>query len=171
MKQVEFYLAQDIDMPAIKEITGVVFKNETVAVQAVESFNDEVVISANEITDDQLEMLVALMNAKFNLNYEAENIEVRTVPAYSVSDTISIYLLPLVLTVAISLVYFALRYKKRGVMKYFLIPVASLLLVILTCFGLMSVFRLPFNSYTMPIALGIVVVTLTVISYRLERKN
>lgn len=169
-KQVKIYLATDVNIEQIRLITNEVFGTQPVTLQKVELFNDEVSITTKEITDEQLSKLVELTNKEYNLTNKASDLQVITISGANVMDSIIPYMLPVGIALVIILVYMGIKYRKHGIMNSVVTPLGWVVLVEAIYYSVIAITRMPINRYTMPLALAILLITLTAIIYKLENK-
>lgn len=169
-KQVKIYLATDVNIEQIRLITNEVFGTQPVTLQKVELFNDEVSITTKEITDEQLAKLVELTNKEYNLTNKASDLQVITISGANVMDSIIPYMLPVGIALVIILVYMGIKYRKHGIMNSVVTPLGWVVLVGAIYYSVIAITRMPINRYTMPLALAILLITLTAIIYKLENK-
>lgn len=170
LKQVQIYCATDVNTSEIKSITDEVFGKERVSLQKVELFNDEISITTKSISSEQLEKLNKLINEKYNLENKVENIEIKTIPGANVMDTITPYITPIVISLVVILIYMGIKYRELGFVKSIVKPLGLVILIEALYYSLIAIARIPVNRYTIPFALAILVVTLTTIIYKLEKK-
>ena len=170
MRQVTIYLGTDVDVEKIRSITDVVFGRQPVAIQKVELFNDTVAIATESITDEQLAKLIDYTNQEYGLKNNAETTEVTTIPGDSLRDKVVPYALPVILSLAIILIYMGVKakIKKENILNAVLTPLCWTILVEGILFSIIAICRIPVNMLTMPIAIAIMIITLTVVAYRLE---
>lgn len=168
-KQVKIYLAADVNLEKIKGITNEVFGNQAVLLQKVELFNDEVSITAKDINEDQLAKLVEYTNQEFNLKNSVSDMEIISVPGIDVMDTVVPYIIPVVIVLAIILLYMGIRFKSEGIVKSVVLPLGWVVLVEAVYYSLIAIARIPVSRYTMPIALAVLLATLTTLIYKKEK--
>lgn len=169
-KQVKIYLATDVNMEQVRAITNEVFGTQPVTLQKVELFNDEISITTKEITDEQLAKLVELTNKEYNLNNKTSDLQIFTISGANVMDSVIPYILPIGIALVIILVYMGIKYRNHGIINSVVTPLGWVVLVEAIYYSVIAITRMPINRYTMPLALAILLITLTVIIYKLENK-
>lgn len=170
LKQIQIYCATDVNIEDIREITNVVFGKERVALQKVELFNDEISITAKEISAEQVKKVVEFTNQEYGVKNSAEDINIRNLPAINIMDTVKPYILPIIMSLAVLLVYIGVKYRKQGVLKSVFKTLGIVILVEAIYYSLIAITRMPINRYSMPLGLAILLVTLTIMIYKLEKK-
>ena len=153
----------------IKQMTKEVFENTQVLIQKVEVFEDTVSITANEITDEQKSNMVKKINEKYEIELKDEDIKIEDVPHTSLKDIIKPYIIPLVISTGIILVYTGIRYYKIGMIKSILKFGIILVAAELVLFSLMAIVRFPIGRFTLPLTLFVYLITALGITNNLEK--
>ena len=170
MRQVKIYIATDVDVNKIREITDQVFGDQPVAIQKVELFNDKVAITTETITDEQLADLIDFTNQEYGLENSASTTEVITIPGMSLRDVVIPYLLPLGLSFIIILVYIGIKAKvtNQNLLNAILTPLCWTIFSEGVFLGIVAIFRMPIDQLTMPILFAIMVTALTAATFKVE---
>lgn len=168
-KQVKIYLATDVNVEEIRQITDEVFGNERVILQKVELFNDEISITTKNISEEQLTKLVELTNQKYGLENKASEVNVITIAGVNVLDAIIPYIVPIIIALVLIVIYMAIKYKEKGVFKVIFSTLGIVVLIEAIYYSLIAITRIPINRYTMPIGLAILLITLTTLVYNFEK--
>ena len=85
-------------------------------------------------------------------------------------DIIKPYILPLIISTAIILMYMGARYYKLGIIKSMLRTGAILVLAEVTLFALMAITRIPIGRYTLPLVLFVYLITMIGITSKFEKE-
>ena len=169
-KKVELYIAQEFEISDIKTITDEVLPNQKVIIQKVEVYEDSVSIISKDITDEQKTQLVEKINEKYGTELSADSIETVTIPHTRGRDIIKPYILPLIISTVIILVYMAIRYHKLGVIKVLLKTIFATIVVELILLSLIAICRIPVGRLTIPMVLTVYLLTLVGITTRFEKQ-
>ena len=169
-KKVELYIAQEFEISDIKTITDEVLPNQKVIIQKVEVYEDSVSIISKDITDEQKTQLVEKINEKYGTELSADSIETVTIPHTRGRDIIKPYILPLIISTVIILVYMAIRYHKLGVIKVLLKTIFATVVVELILLSLIAICRIPVGRLTIPMVLTVYLLTLVGITTRFEKQ-
>lgn len=169
-QKVELYLEKPFEISDIKQITNEVFGNQTVLIQKVEVYEDQVSITTKEITDEQKTNLVNKINEKYELELKAEDIDVKNIPHTRLRDTIKPYILPLVISTVAILIYAGIRFHKLGIIKTVLKAGGTVVLVEVILFALMAITRFPVGRYTLPLVLFSYLITMLVLTIKFENR-
>ena len=137
-------------------------------VQPVETFGNAVVIEAKEITEEQRNNIVTKFNEKYGTEVNSENIEIKTIPFTRIKDVIKRFILPGIITLAMVLIYFVIRYRKIGwkkvTIKTLLTPVVAELLL----FSIISIIRLPFSRLSVACGIGLYLISIIFLTVMFE---
>ena len=169
-KKVELYIAQEFEISDIKSITDEVLPNQKVIIQKVEVYEDSVSIISKDITDEQKTQLVEKINEKYGTELSADSIETVTIPHTRGRDIIKPYILPLIISTVIILVYMAIRYHKLGVIKVLLKTIFATVVVELILLSLIAICRIPVGRLTILMVLTVYLLTLVGITTRFEKQ-
>ena len=170
-KQIQLNLGTEFNIDDIKQITNEVLPGQNVMIQKVEVFEDAVSIVSNSITDEQKQSIIEKINEKYeSADIEADTIEIETIPHTRGRDILKPYIAPFVLATFIILVYMAFRYKKVGSIKTILKTLGIIILMQLVLFSIIAIARIPVGRVTIPLVLGVYLLTLIGITTNLEKQ-
>lgn len=170
-KQIQLNLGTEFEIKDIREITNEVFPGQKVMIQPVEVFNDAVSISTNNITDEQKQSLIDKINEKYeSADIEADSTEIETIPHTRGRDILKPYIAPFVLATFIILVYMAFRYKKIGSIKTILKTLGIVILMQAILFSIIAITRIPIGRVTIPLVLGVYLLTLIGLTTSFEKQ-
>ena len=172
--EIDVYIGKTVDVEEIKTLAKEVFPNERIIVRKIEFFNDMVSITIPEKSDEELKEPIEQLNTKINEKYEinntVEDIEVVHNPKIKLSSVLKPYVIPIIVSVIIILVYVSIRYKKLGILK----TVGSYILYVGAAeaifLSILAITRFPINRLVIPIGLTIYVTTVTALGFVNERK-
>lgn len=154
-KLVYIELGQEFNTKDIKAITDEVFPKENVVIQSSGVYSDNIVLSVNQISDEQKSLLSQKINEKYGVSTTAENIAVRSIPNYRLRDLVKAYIVPMLIAFAVAGVYIAVRYRKLGIVKVLVSFVSLTCIAEIMYFALIAISRFPVNRLVMPGALAI----------------
>ena len=158
-KKIQLYLEKDFEISDIKQITDEVLANENVVIQKVEVYEDSVIITAKEITDEQKTNLINKINEKYELELKADDIGIVTVPHTRGRDLIKPYVTPFLIATVIILVYMVVRYYKLGILKTLLKTGLTVVLTQAVLISVMAIVRIPIGRVTIPLVLAVYVLS------------
>lgn len=122
------YIENGINLDEIKTIANESFAGKDARYQNVEYFGEMVLITLPQVSDEEINTFITKINEKYSLEYKTEDIGLISMPAMSFGEIVQPYLVPVLVTIAISVIYFAIRYKLLGFGKM----MAKTLIVILS---------------------------------------
>ena len=170
-KQIQLNLGTEFNIDDIKQITNEVLPGQNVMIQKVEVFEDAVSIVSNNITDEQKQSIIEKINEKYETaEIEADTIEIETIPHTRGRDILKPYIAPFALATFIILVYMAFRYKKIGSIKTIFKTLGIIILMQLVLFSIIAIARIPVGRVTIPLVLGVYLLTLIGITTNLEKE-
>lgn len=169
-QKVELNIGKAFDTQDIKQITNEVFGKNQVLIQKIEVYEDAVSIISDEITDEQKSNLVQKINEKYSTELKAEDIAVKDVPNTDIKDIVKPYIIPIVISTVIILLYTAVRFYKIGIVKSVLKYGTVLVIAQLALFALMAITRFPVGRFTLPLVLFVYLLSALWITNNLEKK-
>ena len=159
--QVEMYIGKEFNNNDIKQIAKEVLQTDRVTVQKVEMFEDMVMITAYNITEDQKNMMVEKIKEKYELqDIEASDIVVNTVPHTRARDIMKPYVIPMAITAIVTIIYLAIRFRKLGVAKIIGKTIAILMLTQLVLWSIFAIVGIPIGRFTIPLMLLIYIISM-----------
>lgn len=168
--RVEMYIGKDYTKADVEAIAKDAFGTNEVLVQEVEFFKDSVAITVRESDDEKLNNLVAKVNEKYGTTLAKDDLTVVDVPHYRGRDIMSNYIVPIAISAVLIIVYSIIRFRKIELAKV----VAKLLIwpiiVEALYLSILAIARIPIRYYTLPLGIILAVITLTIITYKNEKK-
>lgn len=165
-KEIELTNYTGIEVSDIESIASEVLGNTRFMVQRVETFGNAVVIVAKDITEEQRDSIVTKFNEKYGTKLESKNIEIVSIPFTRIKDVIKKYIAPAIVSLALVLAYFVIRFKKIGWKKVAIKTILTPIVAELLLFSIISITRLPFSRLAVSIGVGLyisIIIVLTVI--------
>lgn len=170
-KQINIYIGKEFDTKDIKTIVKEVVGNQEIIVQKIEVYNEIAGITVKDITDEQVEELNTKINEKYEIENEIDDVTITDIPRLRLRELVKHYILPVAVTIAITLVYAGIKFRKINVLeilgKIFLLNILAQALYL----SLLAIVRIPVNALTVPIAISIFIVVTIVIFNDLETKE
>lgn len=146
-QSIEIYVGQPVDKAKIEEIADEVLGMHNI-VQTIEIYEDVVTIKATSISEEQKNSIVSKMKENYEFSLTAENLNVRTVPATRIRDMYKNYVLPFIISGVVVLVYMAIRYHEKGILKVITRTIAIPVLAVLFVLSWMAIVRIPIGRFT-----------------------
>lgn len=151
-QEIAVEIEKSIEIEDIKQIAKDVFGNEVI-VQRLEKETGKVSIIAEEITEDQRKEIVDKINEKYEVELEADSLEIKNIPPIHIKDMLLEVFIPFAITSGVILAYFIVRYHKLGCVK---IGIKTFLVIIIPQFILFSIIaitRIPIGRLTIPMVM------------------
>ena len=173
--QIDVYIGKTVDIKDIESIAREVFPGERIIVQEIELFQDMVSITISDNrTEEELNTKIEELNTKINEKYELENsvddISVTHNPKIKLSSLIMPYALTIGISMIIILVFVGIRYKKLGVLKTLVTYILSIGAVEMILLSIIAITRLPINRFVIPVGLLLLIVIITILGFKNEKK-
>lgn len=168
-QKIDIYVASEVDVDKIKSIANEVLGRNNM-VQTIEIYQDMVTIRAKSITEEQKNTIVNKVKENYEFEQTAENTEINNIPATRIRDILKKYILPMVLSFVIILVYMTVRYREKGILKVMLQTIAfpAMCEVILGC--LVAIARIPVGVYTPTLILIVYLASIIYTVIRIENQ-
>ena len=147
-QSINVYIEQEADVAKIKEIVNENLGNSNNMVQTVEIYKDLVTIRAKEITDEQKNNIINKIKENYEFSQTAEDTTINTVPETKLIDMYKKYIVPFTISGVLVLVYMAIRYYKKGILKVLgrtiIFPIFGELFLL----SIISITRMPVGKFT-----------------------
>lgn len=169
-KKIELYIGKNFEVSDIVNIANEVMPNERVIIQKVEVYEDSVIISAKEITEEQRQSIIDKVNEKYQLELKADETDIVTIPNTRGRDLINPYIWPFIIATVIILIYMAIKYRKLNWMKVAIKTIVLLALAEMTLISLIAITRVPVGRLTIPMIVTVYISTLVILTTNLEKQ-
>lgn len=168
--RVEMYIGKDYTKADVEAIAKEAFGTKEVLIQKIEFFNDSVAITVRESNDEKLNNLVAKVNEKYGTTLAKEDLTVVDVPHYRGRDIMSNYIVPIAISAVLIIVYSIIRFRKIELAKVVAKLLIWSIIVEALYLSILAIARIPISYYTLPLGIILAVITLTIITYKNEKK-
>lgn len=167
---VDVNIGKDFNISDIKTITDEVFGKTKVEIQKAGAFSDNAIIKVPELSGEQKEQLNNKINEKYGLENTLDDVKVNYIPRFRLLDVVKPYIIPLIASTVLILIYMAIRFRKIGVAKVLSQAVMLTGIAELLYFALIAITRYPVNQLLMPVAVVIYITILTVLTGMFEKQ-
>lgn len=178
-KKIELVIGKTVDVAKIQEKADEVFGKGKSVVQVVEVFKDSVQITAQDITEEQKNSLVAKINELYPQEVaegeeatdllDATTVTIDSTENARLRDFLKPYVIPAISVTIVILVYWAIRHHKLGVKKVLLQSVLIILLAQLVLLSILAIVRFPMGRLTAPLVLLVYITSLIYASGKLMK--
>lgn len=145
-----FNLNQQFNAKDIESIAREVWPDGQIIVQKVEVYDETALIKVSSVNDENLQSLVDKVNEKYGLELQLSDISVQYNSNVQIRDIVSPYIVPMLITTALIVLYYSIRF--RGV-KEILDLLIKLIFAEGILYSIYAITRLPIDALTMPIVM------------------
>lgn len=169
-QQVQIDLGKEFNSEDIKQITDEVFANQTVEIQKVEVYEQQVLISTNEITEEQKSDLITKINEKYETEIKADETTIDLVPRVYLKDYIIPHIMEFVWATILICLYVVIRYKKLGVLKVLVQTILGLTITEALVFSIIVISRIIIGNNIVTVMFVTYVVAIIALTSMFENK-
>ncbi|MBR3002082.1 MAG: hypothetical protein IKF38_00700 [Clostridia bacterium] len=167
-KELHLDIGKDFKIEDIKNITKEVFEGKKVEIQKVEAFEDQVLISVEEITDEQKNNVVSKINEKYGTEIKAEETTINTVPKANLKDYIIPHIMEFVWATVLVVLYMCIRYKKLKVLTVLVQTILGIAIAEAFAFSILAITRIPVGANLVAVMFVIYAVAILALTYMFE---
>ena len=146
-QKIDVYVEQRVDTDKIKTIANEVLGMYNM-VQTVEIYQDMVTIRARSISEEQKNTIVNKVKEIYEFEQTVDKVNIDTVPATRIRDMYKQYVLPLIISGVLVVVYMIIRYHKKGILKVVATTVFIPVIAELILLSWMVIVRIPIGRFT-----------------------
>ena len=168
-EQIQINIGEEFKNDDIKQIAKEVLGGE-VEVQKMGDFEDQAVISSETIPQEKVEEIVTKLNEKYGKEISASSITVTSIPATKISDMFLPQIWSFTIATILILVYFAIRYKKQGVLKVLGTTILCLAILELLVSSLVALLRIPVGQSLVSIIYITYAIAMLVVTTKFEKE-
>lgn len=168
--RLELYISKDYTKQEIEDIAKQSFNNKNFILEEIKQVNSatgtKVKVIGIKITDyseEELNKFKLSICEKYDIKEDELELYEISLPTTRIRTSVEPYVFPVVLVTVLSLIYVLFKnLKSENKWKIILKIILILAIVLGIYFSLIIITRLPFGSYTMPLALAIYIITLII---------
>lgn len=163
-KSVSINLSTDNEIAKkdIEEIVKETFTGRKFKVQFLDEDEKEILITLDtaEITEEEQNAFVEKINTRYEEDLSKYDLELIDNDQIKLIDVLKPYILPIVISLIIIAVYFAIRYKALGLAKTIEYLIEGIVLPEWIYFSIFAIFRLPVGIYTVPVSMLVFLISI-----------
>lgn len=167
---IDIDIEQEFNINDVKNITNEVFGKTKTEIQKGGQFSDIIVIKTAEVSDEQKEQLITKINEKYGTEKKVSDMNATYIPRFKLIDVVKPYIIPVIATTVLILIYMAIRFRKLGTVKVLSQAITLTAIAELLYFALIAITRYPVNRLLMPVAIVIYITILTVLTGMFEKQ-
>lgn len=145
-----FNLNQQFNTKDIEGLAREIWPDGQIIVQKVEVYDETALIKVSSVNDENLQSLIDKVNEKYGLELQLSDISVQYNSNVQIRDIVKPYIVPILITTAIIVLYYSIRF--RGV-KEILDLLIKLIFAEGILYSIYAITRLPIDVLTMPIGM------------------
>lgn len=142
-ESISLLIGKQINLDEIEEICNGVFENKKVILRKIELFDDSVSVIAQSITDEEKSNLIQKVNEKYGTEFNVEDITIEKYSNVRVRDLIRPYILPVIISAVLIIIYIIVRFRKQNFMKILAKIFGIIILTELSLASIIAISRIP----------------------------
>lgn len=170
-KEIDIYLGTQFEISDIRGLVKEVIGNKTTVIQKVELYEEIVSIKVKDISDEQIEQLLAKINEKYNLEIKKDDITITNNPNLRGRDLVKPYILPIAISVVLVLVYAGIKFYRVNSIEVISKLIGLNIIAQLFYVSVLAITRLPVNRLTIPVSIAIYIATTLAVTINFENKE
>lgn len=170
-KEIDIYLGTQFEISDIRGLVKEVIGNERAVIQKVELYEEIVSIKVKDISDEQIEQLLAKINEKYNLEIKKDDITITNNPNLRGRDLVKPYILPIAISVVLVLVYAGIKFYRVNSIEVISKLIGLNIIAQLFYVSVLAITRLPVNRLTIPVSIAIYIATTLAVTINFENKE
>lgn len=151
--KMSLYLEKGINLDEVKTMVNESFTEKEAIYQDVEYFGEMVLITLPTVSDEEIDNFIAKINEKYELEYDKEDLDITTMPSVNFVEVVKPYVLPVLLTLGLSIVYLAIRYRKLGAAKVIVALIGTVIVIEAIIVSVYIITGLPIDISIIPVSL------------------
>ena len=159
--QIGINIGKEFNISDIKEITDEVFRNQRVLIQKVELYQDMLLITVEDASEEQISDLNTKINEKFGIENVITDVEVTHNANLKLKSIVKSYIIPMLIVTILIVLYTIIAYRKLGVLKVLYNTAMAIIVPEAILISLYAVARIPVHRLTMIIGLIVYIASIT----------
>lgn len=155
----DIYTEQKVDKNKLQDIIDE-FLDTNNMIQTIEVYEDMFTIRAKSITDEQKNNIINKVKESYEFEQTAEETIIETIPSTRIRDMYKRYVLPFVISGVVVLVYMAIRYYKKGILKVVAKTVVIPIIGQLFLLSVIAITRIPIGRLTLVLSIAMYIITI-----------
>jgi len=155
--RLEIHLGKDFEISDVLAIVSDVYKEQNAIVRKSGGFSDTITVTLRAISDEQNEEFVNKLNEKYETSFTTSDLNIYYNSNVRGTDMIKPYIAVSIIVAVIIIGYFAVRYRKIGMVRAILGPIMVGIGTQVLYLCLMSIFRMEINEGTIASGIAIII--------------
>lgn len=162
------YINTQIDLTEIRNIVTEVFGRNN-SIRKLEDLNNYLLVTVKSANDEQIDTFITKVNEKYNLEITKDDLNISNNAKVGIADLIYPYIIPVLISSAIILIYFIIRYRKLGISRVIISSILTVICVQLIYLSAYAITRIPVNELTMPISMILFILSFILLIEKYEK--
>ena len=176
-KKIGINIAKEFNREDVRKIFEEVFPGKETIIQEIEIYKDMIQVTitdeVGDLTEEQKQELIDKINKKYELELTTSYVLETYTPNYRIRDMVRPYIMPVMLSIVISILYLMIVYRKLKPLNVLYRALECIILTEGVFFSLYAITRLEVNGLTMPLSVILLMFVLIVtgISFNKEQEK
>ena len=155
--RLEIHLGKDFEISDVLALVSDVYKEQGAIVRKSGGFSDTITVTLRAISDEQNEEFVNKLNEKYETSFTTSDLNIYYNSNVRGTDMMKPYIAVSTIVAVIIIGYFAVRYRKIGMVRAILGPIMVGIGTQVLYLCLMSIFRMEINEGTIASGIAIII--------------
>ena len=156
---INIYMTDPSNIEDVRQIAEEVIEGDF-TVSYTDEFNDTASIKVKSITEEQVSSLKEKLKAKYSFEDVENNVIAINVPSANLFDLVKVYIAPIIIALALSLIYFVIAFRKLGIVKALFTPLITVVGIVALYISIIAIFRIAITEYLIPIGILLFILAL-----------
>lgn len=185
-KKINIQFKESFQISDVNNMAKEVLGNQKYKIDYIDEFEGGVVITTENITDEQIDSLEGKLKEKYKTfateeeneeNNEEENqthnniVQIRNMPKAKTYDLVKEYIFPIIITTVIAIAFLGIMFNKIGTVKSIVIPACTIVGGLAVYISAIAILRIPVNEYVISIGMFVYIMSLIGTAIYLKAKK
>ncbi len=153
-RRIIIYMIDKYNLDDIEQIVKECFDGKY-EIGYIDEFEDTISIKAQGISDESLEQIEEKIKEKYEIKEDIDNVITVETPRYKVYDLFKVYILPIIISFVIVLIYYVIAFRKLGIVKALVEPALTIGIIGSLYVSIIAICRIPINEFIIPLGIFI----------------
>ena len=164
------YMNKESDLDDVSSLVNEVFDGKY-EISYTDEFKDTVSINAKDISEEQITELEKKLKEKYEFEDDSKYMVSLNTANIGTYELIKDYIKPVAISFVIIIVYYAIAYRKLGIVESLVEPCLELIIINSLYVSIIAIFRIPVNAFTNPVGVFIYIISILGVTMYLNSKN
>ena len=155
---------ESFDISDVEQMVKDVFQDAKYKVDYMDKFEDGVVVTTNSATEEQVSAFEDKLIEKYEKFTDKGSgfMQVIHVPPVRTFDLVKVFVKPVIIITVVTLIFLAIMFRKSGLVKACVLPVAIILGINALFVSLIAIFRIPVSDYIVSLTMFVYAMSLII---------